>query len=90
MYEALTKFDPQYQISNLVDHTSGTVSGQVVVTTLGKIIQLAAGGRGPSLLDLSALRCVVIDEADFFFSDPKNKADLLKLHSLLEGKKLKF
>ena len=36
------------------------------------------GGRGKKI-DLSNLRCLVVDEADVFFNDDKSFADLEKI-----------
>jgi hypothetical protein len=42
-------------------------------------------------IDLSGLRCLVIDEADFFFEDQNNKKQLMALHEQLVIKQnLKF
>jgi len=60
---------------------SGKSDGQhVIVTTLGKLQNALKPQRGkkPSL-DLSALRCLVIDEADVFFNEPKNHQALTDL-----------
>ena len=42
---------------------------QIMVSTHGKLEQLTSG-RKP--LDLTQLKCIVIDEADVFFLDEKN------------------
>jgi superfamily II DNA/RNA helicase len=39
---------------------------------------------------LSELKCIVVDEADYFFSDSKNHKDLLSLHEALQAMKLKY
>jgi superfamily II DNA/RNA helicase len=39
---------------------------------------------------LSELKCIVVDEADYFFSDAKNGKDLLALHEALQEMKLKY
>ena len=50
-----------------------TAPKQIMVTTHGKVEPLL-GGRKP--MDLSALKCLVVDEADVFFLDDKNFASL--------------
>ena len=50
-----------------------TAPSQIIVTTHGKIEPLV-GGRKP--LDLSQIKCFVIDEADCFLLDDKNFASL--------------
>ena len=50
-----------------------TNPSQIIVTTHGKIEPLV-GGRRP--LDLSQVKCFVIDEADCFLLDDKNFASL--------------
>ena len=49
---------------------------QIIVTTHGKLEQLLSG-RKP--LDLSKLKCIVVDEADVFFLDDKNHQSLKKI-----------
>jgi len=36
--------------------------------------------KGRKKMNLSKLRCVVVDEADFFFGDPKNLEQIQKIH----------
>lgn len=49
---------------------SGKCDAHIVVTTLGKLENnLTARG---SKIDLSEMRCLVVDEADHFFGDQKN------------------
>ena len=43
----------------------------VVVTTIGTLKKYASGGK--SAMDLSALRVIVINDADFFFKDSRNQ-----------------
>lgn len=38
-------------------------------------------GRGK--VDMSSLKAVVVDEADVFFSDQRNKDELMRLHNLI-------
>ena len=57
---------------NTMNETKQT-SAQIIVTTHGKLDKLL-GGRKP--LDLSKLKCIVVDEADVFFLDDKNHASL--------------
>ena len=71
VYSSIAKFSD-------ITVTDFTVTGKadgchVVVTTLGKLINALKPARGKkSVLDLSALRCFVIDEADIFFNEPRN------------------
>ena len=60
---------------NTMNETKQT-SAQIIVTTHGKLDKLL-GGRKP--LDLSKLKCIVVDEADVFFLDDKNHASLKKI-----------
>ena len=72
VYEKITKFS-DIQVSNYT--VSGKAEGaHIVVTTLGKLKSAMAGGRQKksAMLDLSELKCFVIDEADIFFNDKKN------------------
>ena len=57
------------------------------MTTLGK---LKAYYQGKQKLDLSGLRVVVIDEADFFFEDENNNKSLMQLHAYLQKLELKY
>jgi len=41
---------------------------QIVITTLGKINNLL---KGRNKIDISELRCFILDEADDFFMDEK-------------------
>lgn len=52
---------------------------QIVVTTLGKLANNLGGRRGQ--LDLSELRCFVIDECDVFFSEQRNLSQLKEVYS---------
>ena len=52
---------------------------QIVVTTLGKLANNLKGRSNK--LDLSELRCFVIDECDVFFSESKNLTALKELYS---------
>jgi len=49
---------------------------QIMVSTHGKLEALLSG-RKP--IDLSQLKCFVIDEADVFFLDDKNHQSLKKI-----------
>ena len=51
--------------------------GQVVITTLGKFKNLITGREK---LDLTGLKMLVLDEADYFFEDRRNLEDLKVLH----------
>lgn len=71
VYQKITQF------SNIVV-TNFTATGKaegahVVVTTLGKLNNALKSQRGKkSALDLSAVRCFVVDEADVFFNETRN------------------
>ena len=68
VYQKICKFS-DIKVENYT--LSGKADGaHVVVTTLGKLVN-AFKGRKPSI-DLSALRCFVIDEADVFFHEERN------------------
>ena len=60
----------------MANYTEAVKPAQIVVATHGKVTA-AVSGRKP--LDLSGLKCLVIDEADVFFLDDKNHATLLKI-----------
>lgn len=64
VYQALTK-NTDIQVSNYTN-TGKSENCQVLVSTIGKI-QGDLKGRGKSKLDFTHLKCIVIDEADFFF-----------------------
>ena len=73
VYEKITKFS-DIVVSNYT--VSGKAEGaHIVVTTLGKLKAAMSGGRQKkgAQLDLSELKCFVIDEADVFFTDKKNQ-----------------
>ena len=54
--------------------TSGDWEGKhVVVTTLGSLKKVLVGRNA---MDLSALRVIVINDADFFFKDETNKKEI--------------
>jgi superfamily II DNA/RNA helicase len=46
-----------------------TAQKQIIVTTHGKLEPLL---KGRTAIDLSDLKCLVVDEADVFFTDEKN------------------
>jgi len=64
VYEKVTKFS-DIKVSNFAQ--AGACDGHIVVTTLGKL-EANLKSRGKSI-DLSELRCLVVDEADHFFGD---------------------
>ena len=66
VYAQAVKHAPEYKVTNLVEEGAKNPKAQIIVTTLGK---LKSNLQGKFKIDLSALRCVVIDEADFFFED---------------------
>lgn len=80
VYKKLTKYS-DITVDNAVE--SGKFGAHIVVCTLGKFIKFFDGRVKP---DISALKCVVVDEADHFFSDKQNKADFAKLHKILKDR----
>ncbi|TNV78952.1 hypothetical protein FGO68_gene461 [Halteria grandinella] len=79
---SIVKFDPEYKISNLLNSTD-TKGAQVVVTTLGKLLQHLQG-RGA--VDLSELRVFVLDEADDFYMDAKKEEEINTFHGFINTK----
>ena len=72
VYEKITKFS-DITVTNYT--ATGKAEGaHIVVTTLGKLTNALKSQRGKkgSTLDLSALRCFVVDEADVFFNEKRN------------------
>jgi len=82
VYAAITKFS-DIRVCNLVDDEKP--DGQIVITTLGKLLQFLSGR---SKVDISGVKVLVIDEADFFFSDSRNIESLKKIHSQLNNEKI--
>jgi ATP-dependent RNA helicase DeaD len=74
IYKALTKYS-DITVENAVE--SGKTNANIVIVTLGK---LKAMTEGRSKADLSSLKVVVVDEVDVFFSDPRNKDQILEFH----------
>lgn len=60
----MTKFAPEYKVCNMLNGVDE--KAQVLVTTLGTLIKNFSGRK---ISKLKTLRCLVIDEADFFFTD---------------------
>lgn len=58
------------------NYTEAVKPAQIVVATHGKIANNLSGRKQ---VDLSGLKCLVIDEADVFFLDEKNHQSLLKI-----------
>jgi len=65
VYTKITKYS-DITVSN---YTSTGKEANVIITTLGK---LESNLKGRKKMDLSALKCFIVDEADVFFSDQKN------------------
>ena len=67
VYTRLCKYT-NINVSNLT--TSGVVEGcHIIVTTLGKLANVLKKRGNTGKLDLSALKCFVVDETDVFFGD---------------------
>jgi len=59
----------------------GTTGPHIIVTTIGKLKALVDTQRtAKQKIDLSALKMIVIDEADFFFGEEKNFTEIKTLH----------
>lgn len=67
MYTKLNKYS-NITVSNYT--SSGNINAHVIVTTLGKLDNNLKKRSGK--IDLSALKCIVFDETDVFFGEPKN------------------
>ena len=65
VYNKITKYS-DISVSNF---TASGKEANVIVSTLGK---LENNLKGRKKMDLSELKCFVIDEADVFFADQKN------------------
>ena len=50
----------------------------MIVSTLGGFMN---GMKGRKKVDLSGLKCLVIDEADFFFADQKNNDEMIAFNN---------
>jgi superfamily II DNA/RNA helicase len=59
-----------------------------VITTLGKLKGKMAGRDKDKKIDLSGLKMLVIDEADYFFEDNRNLTDLKELHKSIKSLKV--
>ncbi|CDW75207.1 dead box protein 80 [Stylonychia lemnae] len=71
VYKEATKFS-DITVKNCVDEM-GKPSEHVLITTLGKLNSFVTGRNK---VDLSALKVVVVDEADSFFDQVKSEAEL--------------
>ena len=81
VYRKATNFAPEYKISCLLEKAEK--NAQVIVTSLGKLFELQKGRDNK--IDLSGVKVVVIDEADFFFEDERNYSDLMNLKNLVDN-----
>lgn len=68
----------------LANFSYDTKPKQIIVTTHGKLEPLL---KGRSPLDLTHLKCLVVDEADVFFLDEKNFASLKAISNYAHIKK---
>lgn len=69
-----------------INVTNFTITNQVegvhvVVTTLGKLANNLKKRGNSGKLDLSQLKCFVVDESDVFFGDQRNLSQLKEIHS---------
>jgi len=79
VYEKITKYS-DIRVSNFTA-TGKSEGAHIVVTTLGKLNSSLNNRK--SGIDMSALRVLVIDEADVFFGEQQNLAtikDVIKKH----------
>ena len=60
--------------------TGAVDNSQIYVTTLGKIATNLKKRGNSGKVDLSALKCLVVDETDHFFTDQRNMQQLNELH----------
>jgi len=75
VYSKICEFT-DIKVSNFT--ATGKADGaHIIVSTLGKL-EKALQNRKKSI-DVSALRCLVIDEADVFFTDERNLKSLQNL-----------
>ncbi len=79
--EKIVTFDPEYKICNLLNNEPK--GAQVVVTTLGKILNYLTGR---TKIDLTELRVFVLDEADDFFMDEQREKEINQFHEFLKTK----
>ncbi|MFM7858951.1 MAG: DEAD/DEAH box helicase, partial [Flammeovirgaceae bacterium] len=80
VYLKATKFATDYKIANLLDK-SNPKDNQIVIGTLGQIKNIM---QGRTKCDLSSLRAVIIDEADYFFEDQKNEDTIVEINKVLK------
>ena len=79
MYEKLCKYT-NINVTNFTI-TNQTEGVHVVVTTLGKLANNLKKRGNSGKLDLSQLKCFVVDESDVFFGDQRNLSQLKEIHS---------
>ena len=77
MYERINKYT-DVRVKNFTADNKWH-GEQIIVTTLGKLANNLKGRSNK--LDLSELRCFVIDECDVFFSEAKNLNALKEVYS---------
>ena len=75
VYEKINKFS-KVTVNNFIK--TGKHNDEHVVTSCMGSLDKNLKSKRP--MDLSQIRCVVIDEADFFFGDDKNLASLQAIH----------
>ena len=74
VYTQITKFESRIKICNIFDKFDE--KAQVIITTIGSLLKSFKGRNSDKL---KQLKCLVIDEADFFFTDANVLADMENL-----------
>lgn len=94
LYSSLIKFT-DIKLSNACTEKKFE---QVTISTVGTLMQMAGkgkGGRGRSKtqkgteaapLDMSGLKCIVIDEADYFFAEESNYDEIKQFLGVFDKK----
>lgn len=77
VYSKLTKYT-NITVSNLT--VDSNVNAHIIVTTLGKLCNILKKRGSKGQMDLSALKCFVVDETDVFFGDAKNLTSMKEIH----------
>lgn len=72
VFQKAVRFAPQYRVCNLAQDKFDP-KAQIIVSTFGQILNNLAERNKANKMDLSKLRVFVLDEADSFFNDEKQK-----------------